>query len=314
MWLTSSPGWTNASDDGDGDTGRVAGRHEHLVRHLRAGAVLDARPGVEGRASARSAAAGQAELLPSRATGAIAAALDFSLFYFSSDEKLRRHQERPRTSIGCCWKGRSLGIEHGFEAVWTPERHFHDFGGLYPNPSVISAAIAASHRSASGFGPGAAWRRCTIPFGWPKTGPWSTTYRKGGSASPSPPAGNPTTSCWIPRAYADRKSVMFDRIDQVQALWRGETLAFDDAKGGQTEVRTLPRPVQNELPVWITAAGNPETFRMAGARGIQPADAPARAVHRRAGGEDRDLPRGAARARTRPRRGHRHAHAPRVRR
>ena len=32
---------------------------------------------------------------------------------------------------------------HGFNAVWTPERHFHAFGGPYPNPSVTGAAIAA---------------------------------------------------------------------------------------------------------------------------------------------------------------------------
>ena len=28
-------------------------------------------------------------------------------------------------------------------------------------------------------------------------------------------------------------------------------------------VRILPRPIQPELPVWLTAAGNPETFRQA---------------------------------------------------
>src|SRR5690606_34229803 len=32
-------------------------------------------------------------------------------------------------------------------------------------------------------------------------------------------------------------------------------------------VSTLPRPVQPELPIWVTAAGNPETFEAAGAIG-----------------------------------------------
>ena len=27
--------------------------------------------------------------------------------------------------------------------MWTPERHFHPFGGLYPNPALTSAAVAA---------------------------------------------------------------------------------------------------------------------------------------------------------------------------
>ena len=33
--------------------------------------------------------------------------------------------------------------------------------------------------------------------------------------------------------------------------------------GETVEVRTLPRPVQAELPVWVTTAGNPETFEAA---------------------------------------------------
>jgi hypothetical protein len=35
------------------------------------------------------------------------------------------------------------------------------------------------------------------------------------------------------------------------------------------ETRTLPRPVQKELPVWITAAGNPKTFEQAGTLGCR---------------------------------------------
>ena len=37
--------------------------------------------------------------------------------------------------------------------------------------------------------------------------------------------------------------------------------------GEPVAVRTLPRPVQPELPVWVTAAGNPETYRLAGELG-----------------------------------------------
>ena len=30
---------------------------------------------------------------------------------------------------------------NGFEAVWVPERHFHSFGGAYPNPALAAAAV-----------------------------------------------------------------------------------------------------------------------------------------------------------------------------
>ena len=34
--------------------------------------------------------------------------------------------------------------------------------------------------------------------------------------------------------------------------------------GKPVPVRIMPPPIQQELPVWLTAAGNPETFEMAG--------------------------------------------------
>src|ERR1041385_521813 len=65
--------------------------------------------------------------------------LKCSLFYFADaapgtvDFKYKLYLE-----------GAKFADEHGFEAIWTPERHFHENGGLYPNPSVLSAALATT--------------------------------------------------------------------------------------------------------------------------------------------------------------------------
>ena len=75
-------------------------------------------------------------------------------------------------------------------------------------------------------------------------------------------------------AHATRSSR--SGIETVRALWRGEARTFRGPRARST-VRTLPRPVQPELPFWVTAAGNPETFRAAGADRSEPAHAPARA-------------------------------------
>src|SRR5690606_18932073 len=72
-----------------------------------------------------------------RAEGARGRKIDLSLFYFASDEG-ERASEKYRLLL----EGARFADEHGFSAVWTPERHFHAFGGLYPNPSVASAALA----------------------------------------------------------------------------------------------------------------------------------------------------------------------------
>ncbi|MBA3947678.1 MAG: LLM class flavin-dependent oxidoreductase, partial [Herpetosiphonaceae bacterium] len=66
-----------------------------------------------------------------------AAGLQFSLFYFSSDE-----QALANDKYRLVLEGAQFADQHGFAAVWTPERHFDAFGGLYPNPAVLNAALA----------------------------------------------------------------------------------------------------------------------------------------------------------------------------
>jgi len=70
-----------------------------------------------------------------------------------------------------------------------------------------------------------------------------------------------------PAAFEDRGKVMLDGIDLVRHLWRGGSTELANGKGEKTVVKTLPRPVQKELPIWLTAAGRIETFRTAGERG-----------------------------------------------
>ena len=64
--------------------------------------------------------------------------LDLSIFFFSSDGTAT-HDRKYELVLSCA----RLADRNGFAAVWTPERHFGRFGGLYPNPSVLGAAIAS---------------------------------------------------------------------------------------------------------------------------------------------------------------------------
>ncbi|HYW51836.1 MAG TPA: MupA/Atu3671 family FMN-dependent luciferase-like monooxygenase, partial [Gemmatimonadaceae bacterium] len=181
----------------------------------------------------------------------------FSLFYFSADE-----QEQGRDKYRLLMEGARFADTHGFEAVWTPERHLHAFGGLYPNPSVTSAALAAiTTRVAIRAG------SCVLPLHHPArvAEEWSVVDNlSNGRVGISFAAGwQPNDFVFRPENYADAKQSMFRDIELVQRLWRGETLPFPGPRG-DVEVRTLPRPVQPELPTWITTAGNPETFEQAG--------------------------------------------------
>ncbi len=189
--------------------------------------------------------------------------IDFSLFYFSSHEE----GEDATAKYRLLFEGAKFADTHGFKAIWTPERHFHAFGGLFPNPSVTSAAIAATTtqiqiRAGSCVSP--LHSSIRIAEDWSMVDNFS-----GGRVGISFAAGwQPNDFVLRPETYTDRKNIMFQQIEEVKALWRGESVSYPNAKGELIAVKTLPRPIQSELPVWVTAAGNPETFQMAGAKGF----------------------------------------------
>src|SRR5215470_15781395 len=64
--------------------------------------------------------------------------MDFGIMFFSSSE-----QDSNGDKYALLKRATRFADEHNFCCVWTPERHFHEFGGLFPNPSVVSAALAA---------------------------------------------------------------------------------------------------------------------------------------------------------------------------
>ena len=61
----------------------------------------------------------------------------FSMLFFSGDGTSDR-DDKYDFLLECA----RFADENGFQGVWTPERHFQAFGGLFPNPSVLSAALA----------------------------------------------------------------------------------------------------------------------------------------------------------------------------
>ena len=69
-----------------------------------------------------------------------------------------------------------------------------------------------------------------------------------------------------PESFANAKQVMFESTEIIKRLWRGETVIFRGPKG-EVKVRTLPRPIQKELPIWVTTAGNIDTYIQAGKSG-----------------------------------------------
>ena len=184
----------------------------------------------------------------------------FSLFYFAASSSANDDQYK------LLFAGARFADENGFEAIWTPERHFHDFGGSYPNPAVTSAALASItkrvHIRAGS---------CVLPLHHPVrvAEDWSVVDNiSGGRIGLAIATGwQPNDFVLAPDNFANRKETLNERIDTLKRLWRGEAVPFVNPNGVEVPTRTQPRPVQKELPIWLTIAKAPEAFESAGRQG-----------------------------------------------
>jgi len=195
--------------------------------------------------------------MPARASSSPAKTMEFSLFYFAADTSADDDPYR------LLLEGARFADRHGFAAVWTPERHFHAFGGLYPNPSVTSAALAAvTERIQIRAG------SVVLPLHHPVrvAEEWALVdnLSKGRVAISFASGWHADDFVFAPDTYDERKQVMFREIETVRELWRGGSVELPGGAGAPVEVEIHPRPVQAELPFWVTAGGSPETFRTAG--------------------------------------------------
>ncbi len=187
--------------------------------------------------------------------------LSLSLSFFANDE-----DSLGRAKYALLTEGARFADRHGFAAVWTPERHFHPFGGLYPAPSVVGAGLATIteriHIRAGSV---------VLPLHDPirVAEEWSVLDNlSGGRVGVSLASGwHASDFVFAPDSYARRKQVMLEGIETLRALWRGDAVTRRSGSGKDVEVRLRPRPVQAELPIWLTAAGSPDTFRAAGELG-----------------------------------------------
>ena len=129
--------------------------------------------------------------------------------------------------------GARFADEHGFKAVWTPERHFHAFGGLYPNPAVTGAAVAAvTERVEIRAG------SVVLPLHHPArvAEEWAVVDNlSGGRVGISVASGwQPNDFLLRPENFKEAKAVMFREIKTLQALWRGvKRLRFRAPRGNR---------------------------------------------------------------------------------
>jgi len=185
----------------------------------------------------------------------------FSLIFFSGDGGSLKHDK-----YDLLFEAAAFADQNCFEAVWIPERHFTRFGGLYPSPAVIAASLAmvTQHiqiRAGS----------IVLPLQHPArvVEEWSIVDNLSKGR-----VGIACASGWVQddfvlsrTTYVNRRQVFDEMFGIIKQLWKGGPVQFTTVEGNDVTIEIFPKPIQPDLPVWITSSGNPATWVKAGKLG-----------------------------------------------
>ena len=186
---------------------------------------------------------------------------NMSLFFFGSNES-----EFKENKYNLYIQASLFADQNGFEAVWTPERHFDQFGGLYSSPSIMASGLSTITKNIA-LRAGSVVLALNNPIRVAEEWSIIDNFSNGRVGIAFASGWQPNDFVLAPDNYADRHKVMYQGIEDIRSLWRGENLVRTNGVGDEVEVGLLPRPVQTELPVWVTAASSPLTFESAGKMG-----------------------------------------------
>ncbi|WP_285788408.1 MupA/Atu3671 family FMN-dependent luciferase-like monooxygenase [Micromonospora sp. NBRC 101691] len=211
-----------------------------------------AAPGVDGRADA----------VPDTGGPRAAGRADVSLYFFGDYP-----QESVEDRYDAVLDAAAFADTHGLYAVWLPERHFDSFGGIFPNPSVLAAAVAA-RTSRVRIHAGCAVLPLHDPIRVAEE--WSVVDNLSRGR-----VGIGCASGWhardfvlAPQTYGRHREAMYESLDQIRRLWRGEAVTRTAGNGEPVEVRLFPPPVQSMPPLFTAVVGNPDSYRRAAAAGL----------------------------------------------
>ncbi|MBL4761360.1 MAG: LLM class flavin-dependent oxidoreductase [Gammaproteobacteria bacterium] len=195
--------------------------------------------------------------VPTKRSGA---KFEMSFIFFSDINQGLVHQYQLVFDVS------AFADEHGFSAVWLPERHFHPFGGIYPNPSVLAAALAVKTKNIrlrSGSVVLPLHHPIEVVEAWSMVDHLSNGRVDLGFAS----GWNPNDFILSQDTYDTRRQVWFDRITEVEQLWRGERGRYLNGKGESREIEVFPKPIQQTLNIWLVVSKSDDSFIYAGSKG-----------------------------------------------
>ncbi|MGX1880796.1 MupA/Atu3671 family FMN-dependent luciferase-like monooxygenase [Streptomyces sp. NPDC055287] len=238
----------------DADTERVADAVKDSLRELRRGGYFPTAP------KPRTVPPAPRERRP---------APDFGVYFFGDypEEEAAPGQESGGDKYAQIIDTAQFADERGFSSLWLPERHFHSFGGLFPNPAVLAAALARETRHIR-LNAGSV----VLPLHDPVrvAEEWSVADNLSGGR-----VGIGCATGWHagdfvlhPDRFQDRREIAFAHLDDVRRLWRGESVRRRSGEGHDVGVRIRPRPVQDMPPMFLATSGQRVSYAEAAKRDL----------------------------------------------
>jgi len=228
---------------------------------------------LESRLAENRGAAGTGQAMPTIAAAVVpndpppgelrleSDSVDFGFIFFSSQGN--RTFEKKYDYVT---KIAEFADVNGFKALWIPERHFFEFGGIFPDPALLLSNLASSTKSIrlrSG--------SVVLPLHHPTNvvESWSMldNLSQGRVDIAFASGWNPNDFVASRDTYGTLRETWLERMSQVERLWRGEAVEFYNGKQELVPIKVYPRPVQERVAIWMAISGNPETFIEAGKRG-----------------------------------------------
>jgi natural product biosynthesis luciferase-like monooxygenase protein len=188
--------------------------------------------------------------------------MDFSIMFWGVASE-RSMPDQYKYLLDAC----RFADENDFKAIWIPERHFHPFGGLFPNPSVICAALAtvtSKIRLRAGSVVAPLHHPLRIAEEWSVVDNLSNGRVEIAFAT----GWKDDDFALAPNNFETRRSILVNTIETVHALWRGERIEAVNGRHDPIKVPIYPLPIQPELPTWITSAGSLKSITRAGRGGF----------------------------------------------
>ena len=192
---------------------------------------------------------------------------DFSIYFFGDYPAQEDADGQADENYRLITEIARFADQHDFHALWIPERHFHSFGALFPNPAVLAAALSTQTRRVR-LNAGSVVLPLHDPIRVAEE--WSVVDNLSGGR-----VGLGCASGWhaddfilCPDGFEQRREKTSEDLDVILRLWRGESVRRRNGTGDERDVHVFPRPVQKCPPLFLATTGSPESFEQAGRLGI----------------------------------------------